>query len=99
MVEFALLAVCGAASWLPAGAEVIIPARPYWSDGALRLPRLDYRLAACPLLSLRGAALSYRRPHWQLNADTVDLDSRCLSAAPSGAPCRRSPRCSTPCRP
>ncbi|WP_392454609.1 YdbH family protein [Edwardsiella piscicida] len=70
--------------WLPAGADVMIPARPYWSDGALRLPRLDYRLGACPLLSLRGAALSYRRPHWQLNADTVDLDSRCFSAAPGG---------------
>ncbi|WFN96300.1 hypothetical protein MAY76_17560 [Edwardsiella ictaluri] len=70
--------------WLPTGADVVIPSRPYWSDGALRLPRLDYHQAACPLLSLRGAALSYRHSHWQLNADTVDLDSRCFSAAPSG---------------
>lgn len=70
--------------WLPAGAALRLPERPYWSQGALRLPQLEYRQAGCPLLTLRQAALRYRQAHWQLQAATLALDSRCFSAGTGG---------------
>ncbi|QPR27171.1 YdbH family protein [Edwardsiella hoshinae] len=71
--------------WLPAGAELRLPVRPYWSQGALRLPRLDYRQAGCPLLTLRQAALGYHQAHWQLQVVTLEVESRCFGASKGDA--------------
>lgn len=75
--------------WLPAGSQLILTHPPVWHDGALRLPLLRYRVQDCTLANIDQLSVGYQQGRWQLAANTVAVDTACLSKLPSsdeGAP-------------
>lgn len=75
--------------WLPAGSQLVLTHPPVWHDGALRLPLLRYRVQDCTLANIDQLSVGYQQGRWQLAANTVAVDTACLSKLPSsdeGAP-------------
>ncbi|HDL7141608.1 TPA: YdbH family protein [Yersinia enterocolitica] len=75
--------------WLPAGSQLVLTHPPVWHDGALRLPLLRYRVQDCTLANIDQLSIGYQQGRWQLAANTVAVDTACLSKLPGsdeGAP-------------
>ncbi|HDL8285455.1 TPA: YdbH family protein [Yersinia enterocolitica] len=75
--------------WLPAGSQLVLTHPPVWHDGALRLPLLRYRVQDCTLANIDQLSVGYQQGRWQLAANTVAVDTACLSKLPGsdeGAP-------------
>ncbi|MGE4799878.1 YdbH family protein [Yersinia hibernica] len=65
--------------WLPVGSQLVLSSPPVWHDGALRLPQLGYRVQNCTLTNIDQLSVGYRHGRWQLGANSVAVDTACLS--------------------
>jgi len=68
--------------WLPAGTSLHLSGSQTWSDGTLSLPGLRYLAGECELAQTTHARLSQQSGKWTLEADTLNVDTACLSQLP-----------------
>ncbi|MDV5139156.1 YdbH family protein [Chimaeribacter arupi] len=72
--------------WLPAGTHLTLGGPLALTRTGLRLPPMTFRAGTCRLADSSAARLDYRHGRWVLTADSLTLDSACLSQLPAGAP-------------
>ncbi|WP_145553554.1 YdbH family protein [Yersinia canariae] len=68
--------------WLPAGSQLVLARPPVWHAGALRIAQLSYRVQNCTLANINQLSVGYDHGRWQLGANTVAVDTACLSKLP-----------------
>ena len=65
--------------WLPEGSQLLLSSPPVWRDGALRIPQLRYLVQDCTLANINQSSVGYHQGRWQLGANSVAVDTACLS--------------------
>ena len=71
--------------WLPAGTSLRLSASPSWSNGTLSLPGMRYMAGDCELAQATNARLTHQSGRWALDADTLNVDTLCLSNLPKSS--------------
>lgn len=77
--------------WLPKGTRIALESGPRLTRNAIVIPDLRYLAGECQLAQVKNATL--RHPsRWQLDVDSLTVNSACLSKLPAGAETDDAPR-------
>lgn len=70
--------------WLPADTRIALEQSPRWSQRGITFPQIQYLVQDCVLASVQQARLGRQAGRWQLDAERIAIDSRCLQKLPAG---------------
>lgn len=71
-----------ASIWLPEGTKLSLNERPHFIKRGISLSGIQFRAGDCLLANAGPLSLTYQQRQWNLQGDSLDIDTHCLESLP-----------------